>query len=237
MSAKQVLMKVASQAPRMSDVHAAIDRIVAVRQTVPAPRSVLVAITGVDGSGKGYVTTQIVGALEARGMRPAAINVDGWLNLPRERFNDADPAEHFYAHAIRFDDLFARLVLPLRAHRSVRLEVDHAEETATEYRRHTYELNDIDVVVLEGIFLLKRACQAHYDLSFWIDCSFETALERALARHQEGLTPENTVRAYRTIYFPAQLIHLERDDPKAAATATIVNDPRLRAPDDPAAHH
>jgi hypothetical protein len=42
------------------------------------------------------------------------------------------------------------------------------------------------VVVVEGIYLLKRELRAHHDVSLWIDCSFETALERALAREQEG---------------------------------------------------
>jgi uridine kinase len=52
-------------------------------------------------------------------------------------------------------------------------------------------------------------------------------LERALARGQEGLPPEDTIRAYHTIYFPAQEIHFQRDDPKTAATLVINNDPRL----------
>jgi uridine kinase len=49
-------------------------------------------------------------------------------------------------------------------------------------------------------------------------------LERAIARAQEGLTPDDTIRAYRTIYFPAQEIHFARDNPKPA---TIDNDRRL----------
>jgi uridine kinase len=211
----------------MLNLQAAVDSIIEVRRTAPAQRSVLVAVTGIDASGKGYVAAQIVGALQARGMRAADINIDGWLNLPHQRFNRSNPAEHFYLHAIRFHDMFAQLVLPLRADRSVHIEADFAEETATEYRRHTYAFDDIDVIVLEGIYLLKRAFQANYDLSFWIDCSFETALERAIARGQEGLPPEETVRAYRTIYFPAQAIHFQRDDPRASATAIIINDPRL----------
>jgi uridine kinase len=35
------------------------------------------------------------------------------------------------------------------------------------------------------------------------------------------------VRAYETIYFPAQRIHLERDRPRQAADGIILNDPRL----------
>ncbi len=187
----------------------------------------LVAVSGIDGSGKGYVTTEIVSALGARGLRAAGITIDGWLNLPDTRFSASSPAEHFYLHAIRFEELFARLVLPLRDRRSLRVEADYAEETATRYRRHVYEFTDVDVIVLEGIYLLKRAFRAKYDVSVWIECSFETALERAFARAQEGLPPKETERAYRTIYFPAQEIHFERDDPRAAATLIVRNDPRL----------
>ena len=123
--------------------------------------------------------------------------------------------------------LFRSLVLPLRERRSLRIEADFAAETATEYRKQTYAFDDVDIIALEGIYLLKRALRAHYDLSLWIECSFQTALERALARGQEGLSSDATVEAYRTIYFPAQEIHFARDDPRAAATAIVINDPRL----------
>jgi uridine kinase len=48
----------------------------------------------------------------------------------------------------------------------------------------------------------------------WIDCSFETALERAVARAQEGLSPTQTIAPYRTIYFAAQERHLALDRPR-----------------------
>jgi uridine kinase len=211
----------------MSDLQVIADKILAARRAVPARRSVLVALSGIDGCGKGYVTAEVVKTLRDRGVRAASINIDGWLNLPAKRFDSANPAEHFYLHAIRFDEMFAQLVLPLRDHRSRRIEAEYAEETATQYRRHLYEFVDIDIIALEGIYLLKRAFQEHYDLSFWIECSFDTALERAVARAQEGLPREETVNAYRTIYFPAQEIHFQRDNPRAAATMLINNDPRL----------
>ena len=211
----------------MADLRTVVDQILDARRSVPTQRSVLAAITGIDGCGKGYVTTRIVTALQANGVRAAAINIDGWLNLPNKRFDASNPAEHFYRHAIRFEEMFAQLVLPLRDQRSVRIVADYAEETATEYRRHVYEFEDIDVIALEGIYLLKRAFLAYYDLSIWIECSFDTALERAISRAQEGLPAEDTVRAYHTIYFPAQEIHFQRDNPKTAATLIVNNDARL----------
>jgi len=122
--------------------------------------------------------------------------------------------------------MFSQLVLPLQARRSIRLETDFREETAHAYRREIYEFHDIDVILLEGIFLLKRRFQSCYDASFWIDCTFETALERALRRSQEGLPPTETVRAYQSI-FPAQRIHIRLDDPMRSATGIVINDPRI----------
>ncbi len=211
----------------MSTLQTVVDEILDARSSIPSQRSVLTAITGIDGCGKGYVTARIVDALQTKGVCAVAINIDGWLNLPNRRFDASNPAEHFYLHAIRFEEMFAQLILPLRDHRSLRIVADYAEETATEYRLHVYEFEDVDVIALEGIYLLKHAFQAHYDRSIWIECSFDTALERAISRAQEGLPPAETIHAYRTIYFPAQELHFQRDNPKAGATLIVNNDTRL----------
>jgi uridine kinase len=214
--------------PRSVTVAAAVDSIERERRSLPAYRALLVGLTGIDGSGKGYIARQLTDALESRGHRVATINVDGWLSLPDVRFSKANPAEHFYLHALRLEEMFSTLVRPLRDRRGVRLAADVARETDSEYRQQLYEFVDIDVIVLEGIYLLKRAYQSEYDLSIWIDCSFETALQRAVARAQEGLAPDDTIAAYLKIYFPAQLIHAERDHPRDAASYILPNDlPRL----------
>ncbi|HSD60878.1 MAG TPA: hypothetical protein VLC55_08495 [Burkholderiales bacterium] len=212
------------------DVEKAVAAMVATRNSVPRSRSALVAVTGIDGSGKGHVTDAIVQRLRAQRLNAAGINVDRWLNLPSVRFNRQRPAEHFYRHAIRFDEMFGRLILPLKDQRTHSVFADFAEETAHEYRKYFYSYYDVDVIVLEGIYLLKRAYRRHYDLSFWIECSFETALERALHRAQEGLPPAQTVEAYESTYFPAQRIHFALDDPRTAADGILVNDPRLARP-------
>jgi uridine kinase len=201
-----------------------INAIASQRLFLPKQQGMLVAISGIDASGKGYLAVKIVTMLLQKNLRVATINIDGWLNLPKRRFSQTNPGEHFYYHAIRFDELFTKLVLPLRQNRSISLEIDYAEETATKYRPRRYEFADIDIIILEGIFLLKTEFQSYYDLSFWVECTWDTALNRAMARSQEGLSPEATIQVYQTIYFPAQKIHLKRGKPKQAATAIIDND-------------
>jgi uridine kinase len=191
----------------------------------------LVAISGIDGAGKGYVADRLRARLESRGLRVALVGVDGWLNLPAVRFSETDPAGHFYRHAIRFEEMFERLILPLRDRRSIRLEADFTEETATAYRKHVYAWEDVDAILLEGVYLLQPEFLPHYDLSLWVDCTFETAIARAVDRGQEGLPPDETVRAFRTIYLPAQQIHFERDRPRQAADIVVPNDPRLAVSD------
>jgi uridine kinase len=212
------------------ELDSAVTRILRIRDATPATRAVLVALSGIDGSGKGHVAERLIERLARVGGRVAAISVDDWLELPDRRFDENRPAEHFYERGIRFDEMFERLVLPLRDRRTVRLAADLADPTnAPSYRRHTYAFDDVDLILLEGIFLLKREFRAHYDLALWVECGFETALQRALARAQEGLTPEETIRDYTRIYFAAQRLHFARDDPRDSAALVIENDPRGRS--------
>ena len=193
------------------------------RAAVPDTRCLLVGVSGIDGCGKGYVARQLEARLALHGVIPAVLNVDGWLNLPEKRFCESDPAENFYENAIRFDQFFTQLVIPLRDRRSVRLIADFTEETASQYRQHTYDFKDVSVVLVEGIFLFKREYRTLFDLAIWIDCSFSIALARAIDRAQEGLSAAKTIAAYETIYFPAQGIHLIRDNPRENADLIFEN--------------
>lgn len=213
----------------MTDLQPALAEILETRRRVSVDRCALIAISGIDASGKGYLTARIAEQLQTTGARVANINIDGWLHLPAIRFSAIHPAETFYTRAIRFDEMFGELIFPLRDRRSLRMEMNFAAETAVEYRKQLCEFENIDIILVEGIYLLKRAFQSYYDLSLWVECSFTTALERALARGQEGLTTEATIEAYWTIYFPAQEIHIARDNPRRAAGVVINNDPRLSA--------
>ena len=211
----------------MVDINQVVAAVLRKRTVVSRQRSVLVGISGVDGSGKGYVTQQLQARLAQQSVTAALINVDGWLNLPTKRFNPDNPGKHFYEHALRLDDLFDQLILPLKDKRSITLAADFAEETARAYREHLYDFTNVDVVLLEGIFIFKRKYTELFDLKIWIDCSFPTALTRALSRRQEGLGITETIRAYETIYFPAQRIHLAEDDPRQRADLILNNDTLL----------
>jgi uridine kinase len=208
----------------MSRIEDVVRKILERRANIPESRSLVVGVSGIDGCGKGYLATQLRAHLALLGVIPAILNVDGWLNLPQKRFAQSAPAVNFYENAIRFEQFFTQLVLPLRERRSIHVVADVVEETASEYRKHAYDYDDVSVVLVEGIFLFKPQYRKYFDLAIWIDCSFPTALARAIDRGQEGLSPANTIAAYDTIYFPAQRIHLAQDKPRENADLIFEND-------------
>ncbi len=200
-----------------------VDAIARKRGAVVPDRAVLIGISGIDASGKGFITAKIAEQLRATGRNLAVISADDWLNLPDVCMNRHDYAEHFYEHAIRFDEMFERLIVPLRQKREINITADCTDAKATTYRNHRYNFRGIDIVLLEGIFLFKPAYRDHFDLTVWIDCSFKCALQRAVERGQEGLPPAETLEAFETIYFPAQRIHFARDSPREAADIVLAN--------------
>jgi len=201
-----------------------ISAIIEKRKALSPQHALLVGISGIDASGKGFVTERIAESLQKRRIKLAVISADGWLNLQHVCFHQQDLAKHFYESAIRFDEMFERVILPLRGTRNVNVESDFTEESATTFRKHRYAFRNIEIILLEGIFLFKPMYRDHFDLKIWIDCSFATALRRAIARGQEGLPPQETKRAFEIVYFPAQRIHLMRDNPSKAADIVFTNE-------------
>ncbi|HEU0046656.1 MAG TPA: hypothetical protein VFQ43_03495 [Nitrososphaera sp.] len=205
-----------------------IDRVIQIitsrRQELSPKVGLLVAISGIDGSGKSTMAREVAERLKHQGLNAALIGLDAWHHPPEKRFNKNDPAQHFYSHAFRFDELFDILINPLQHSRTAHITVELTRLPENDLYLHSYDLNEVDVIVLEGIFLFKKELKKNHDLAFWVECSFETALRRALLRNQEGLSEEEIIRDYRTIYFPAQRIHFTRDSPKSNVDGIVGND-------------
>jgi len=201
-----------------------ISAIIEKRKALSPQQALLVGISGIDASGKGFITQTVAQRLRKDGWNVAIISADDWLNLPEVCMNSDNYAEHFYQHAIRFDEMLERFILPLKQTRKINITADCADAKTTTFCKDRYEFRNVDIVLLEGIFLFKPTYCHHFDLKIWIECSFQTALRRAIARGQEGLPPAETEHAFETIYFPAQKIHFDRDDPRRAADLILHND-------------
>lgn len=199
------------------------DKVIAMYKMHGAPRVFTVAVSGIDAAGKGFITGRLQKELEKKGYTTAYINTDPWQHPLPVRLNRENPAQTIYDKIFRWNDLFERLVFPLQENGSIYLEIAGIHSHADIYFPLIYDYNKIDILLAEGILLLKREYLSYYDCTIWIDCSFETGLQRALARNVEKLEQEQLISDYLTYYYPAQRLHLEKDDPHHSADIVFDN--------------
>ncbi|NME71838.1 nucleoside/nucleotide kinase family protein [Flammeovirga aprica] len=186
-------------------------------------RPLMVGISGIDGSGKGYIGQKLFDGLISKGIKCELIGIDGWLEKPSRRFSKENPAEHFYRKSFRFEEMNEKLIKPLKQDGKIDFIAQHsAPDHSEELIDFHYDINDVEILLVEGIFLFQE--QFDFDYRIWIECSFETAFERALVRNQEGLSEEALKEEYDTTYFPAQHLHFENDNPKDKADFILIND-------------
>lgn len=186
-----------------------------------------VGISGIDASGKGYITGFLQKELEKRNYKVANINVDPWQNPIPIRLQEEDPAENFYKNVFRWNDFFSQLIVPLRANRKIYLPATLICTDADLYYPFTYDFQYIDIILVEGIFLFKQVLFTYFDLKIWIDCSFETGMYRAIERNSEKLSRERLIHDYHMYYYPAQIYHFQRDHPKDVSDIIYCNDELL----------
>ena len=186
-----------------------------------------VAISGIDASGKGFVSNLLQSELEKQDLKIANINIDPWQNPITLRLQKENPAEDFYKLVFRWDDFFTQLITPLKKNGSIYFDTMLIRTDADEYYPYTYNFSDVNILLVEGIFLFKKEFIKFYDLKIWIDCSFNTGLQRAILRNSENLSEGQLLRDYNTYYYPAQRYHFQQDNPQKSSDIIYCNDELL----------
>jgi uridine kinase len=209
------------------DVDGIVSQIRQRRAAPDAPRTLLVAVSGSDCAGKGYIAHQVGNILRHEEVRVAVVEPEAWVTSFEQHRAAANPAEHYYQHALQYADLSRMFLEPLKETGTVRLTTRIVHKADEEWIEYEYELERVQVAIVESVFLLKREYRPRYDLAYWIECGPDTALQRALARSPFGELDDGLEPEYRTIRWPAQAIHQERDEPKKLADGVLINDPRL----------
>lgn len=183
-----------------------------------------VAISGIDAAGKGFITKVLQKELEQRGLKVANINIDPWQNPIAIRLQKENAAENFYENVFRWNDFFETLIFPLKNNKRIYLLATGVASHADEFSKLIYDYKNIDIILIDGILLLKKKYLCYYDYKIWIDCSFETGMKRAIKRNVERLSESKLIHDYNTFYYAAQRLHFELDYPQHSADLIFHND-------------
>ncbi len=176
-----------------------------------------VAISGIDASGKGFIAASLKRLLEKKNLDIALLSIDDWQMPKSISFLKENAAENFYFNSIRWNAFFNSLLIPFQNSRSINIMANLFDIKNDSVYRKQFKFAKVDIIMVEGIFLLAKDTKAFFDYTVWIDCSFETGLKRALKRNQEDLSEQQLLNDYQTCYYPAQKFYLEKDKPLTIA--------------------
>lgn len=193
-----------------------------VEGTPQMSRPAVVAVDGVDGSGKTAFAGRLRDGYRERGRSAYVVHLDDFMN-PREvryRQGRASP-EGFFDDTYDLEALQTKVLDPLRGSgaRSIVLGVfDHRSDGPVECA--PVAVSASDVVIVEGLFLHRDELCDRWDVSVFLDVPFEVSVARMAAR--DGGSP-NSHHSSRRRYVLGQQVYFTRCSPRDRATHLIDN--------------
>ncbi len=185
----------------------------------------IVGFDGVDASGKTSLADRVHAQLRAREVNCERISIDRFHNPSeiRTRKGRLSP-EGFFYDSFNYQALRENVFAPLKQQKGkiIRGIFDYKQNKAVD--EQTIEVVPSLIILFDGIFLNRDELAQYWDMTVFLDVSFETVINRALKRDLEYLgSEENVLKCYETRYIPGEKIYLETCKPKEKADIVIDN--------------
>ena len=197
--------------------HVGVFATIVARTPVPPDRAALVAVDGVDGSGKTTFAARLAAAYEDRPV--VVVHEDDFLNPRRVRYRlGRDSPEGFFLDTYDLPALVANVLDPLPQGRITPAVFDHRADAPVVAEPVAVPAGG--VVIVEGMFLHRDELAGRWDLSVFLDVPFEETVRRMAVR--DGSEPDPAYPSVRR-YVEGQRIYLARCRPHERATVVIDN--------------
>lgn len=192
-------------------------------------RPLRVAIDGRCAAGKTLLANELAARISAQrpGLQVLRPSVDGFHHLRERRYAKGEfSAQGYYDDSYDYAAIVELLLKPLSANAFP----VHCRQVSSDVRRNMPVdappvLVDASAVLLfEGIFVLRDAINAYWDLRILVDVDAATSIERAVERDAGESGPREVIeKKYRLRYEPAWQIYLEREAPESKADVIVHN--------------
>ncbi len=185
-------------------------------------RPALVAVDGVDGSGKTTFAERLAAAYAARGRLVHVVHMDDFLNPRTVRYRlGKNSPEGFFADTYNLAAFTTHVLDPLQpgANHAITMRAyDHRADAAVD--EPLVEVPPQAVVVVEGMFLHRDELCARWDMSIFLDVPFSVTVPRMVER--DGAPPDPEHPSWFR-YLQGQRLYLSACEPAERATHVIDN--------------
>ena len=192
---------------------------------IPLDHPTRVAIDGVDGVGKTTLADELVPLIQGAGRQVIRASVDGFHNPEEQRYRRGpSSAEGYFRDSFNYPDLRSKLLEPLGPGGSRRFRTaifDYREDTSAQTPLRIATASD--VLLFDGVFLLRPELKRCWDFAVWVEAPFEITVERAVKRdsREPAVTPIRV--RYERRYVPGQRLYLDECGPKEQADVVFNN--------------
>ncbi len=178
---------------------------------------VVIAVDGMDGSGKTHFATDLALALTAAGHPVFHASIDDFYRSRAERHaRGADSAEGYYRDSFDYSTFRRILIEPFRMGGStafVTAAFDHRRDSPIPAKWRSGPQDAI--LIVDGIFLNRPELSGLWNYSIWLDVDRDTVEERLRQRDGAAPHPER--------YREGQKMYIAEASPRTAASAIIDN--------------
>lgn len=185
----------------------------------------IVGFDGVDASGKTSLADRVHSQLRARNANCARVSIDRFHNPAEIRLRRGRLSpEGFFYDSFNYEALIKNVFKPLKMQKGKIIKgiFDYKQNKPVD--EQTIEIDASLIILFDGIFLNRDELAQYWDMTVFLDVSFETVIKRALKRDLEYLgSEENVLTCYKTRYIPGEQIYLETCRPKEKADIVIDN--------------
>lgn len=185
-------------------------------------KPLVIAISGIEGGGKQALTKKIAAALQPEGLSVAIIHADDWEAPKSVRFNVMNSPEEYYLNAYRFDEMIEELILPLKLFGSIETSVTLND--VMNPRTIEYDFDGVDIIIIEGVYLLQEAYLDLYDYTCWVESDFDAALVRLTEQNDIEQSQEALLNIFELLIKPAGQYHIYTDNPQGQADSIYIEE-------------
>ena len=182
----------------------------------------IVVISGIEGGGKRALAEKVAAALELEGLSVALVHTDDWEAPKSVRFNPMNSPEEYYLNAYRFDEMVEQLILPLKLFGKIKTSVSLND--VMNPRTVEYNFNNIDIIIIEGVYLLQEAYLDLYDYSCWVESDYDAAFARLAEQHNIEQSQETLLNLFELLIKPAGQYHIFTDNPRGHANSIYIEE-------------
>ena len=172
-------------------------------------RPYVVAIDGLSGAGK----TTLVNELKETLDNIVIIHIDDHIVEKLKRY-DTGQEQWFEYYQLQWDTEFLSEHLFQKIHQNISsLTLPFYQSDENTHMNKTINLSTHNIVIIEGVFLLREEWKHFYDYIVFLDCPKEVRYKRVLQRDQYIGSIEERLIKYKTRYWVAEEYYIKMQNP------------------------